>query len=157
MTPTWSSMGKGAKITLGIWILLFIYCTVMAVYKDHEDLVTANREAARTDSQLREKVRALSSPTEESKEKAHRKDVRQQLGKFLAEANTLLQTACAGAGRDCGVARDKFERRVQAYLLANLESQYNQRFKAHMTNWGVPWNDIQGDMNILETFIRELE
>ena len=104
MTPTWSSMGKGAKITLGIWILLFIYCTVMAVYKDHEDLVTANREAARTDSQLREKVRALSSPTEESKEKAHRKDVRQQLGKFLAEANTLLQTACAGAGRDCGVA-----------------------------------------------------
>jgi hypothetical protein len=158
MTPTWRSIGNGAKITLGIWLLLFIYCTVTAVYKDHEDLVKANKEAAKTNAQLNEKVRSLSSPSDEFREKSRRKEIRKQLGKFLTEASTLLQTACAtGPTPACVNARGKLEIKIEQYLRANLESQYEERFRSHMTGWGIPWNDIQGDMNTLETFIRELE
>jgi hypothetical protein len=156
MTPTWRSIGNGAKITLGVWALLFVYCAVMAVYQDHEGLVNANKKLTNENVQLTEKIKAFGVPTEESKEKAHRKDVRLQLGVFLTEGNTLQQTVCSKNLADCTAARRRWEAKIQIYLQHNLDPIYAQRFSAHMTTLGVTMDEIQGDMNILNGFINEL-
>ncbi len=157
MRSLWKEIGRGAVLTFSVWFLLFVYSTIKAVYDDHEELVSANTELTKMNAQLTDKIKLLIAPSNESKEKAKRQAIRERLGKFLSEASELLQTTCAAPTPACTDARRKLEIRIERYLKINLESQYEERFRSRITNFGVPWEDIRGDMNILESFIKELE
>lgn len=153
----WKETRRGAVLTFIVWSLLFAYCIGRVVYDDHEGLVSANIELAEANAQLTARIKSLISNRGESKNKARCRAVREQLGEFLSEERNLLQNACGAPTPACTDARGKLDGRIERYLKLNLESQYFERFKSRITNFGVPWEDIRGDMNILESFIKELE
>jgi hypothetical protein len=143
-----------AGVVVVFWVALFCYCIVQTVYTDHQDLVRANRELIETNKQLTAKSKAFDAA---ENEKPRRKAVRQQLGKFLLEASSISETTCkTGPTPACVSVQKHWETKVERYLQSNLEPQYEERFRSHMTSFGIPWEDIRGDMNELEAFIREI-
>ena len=91
-------------------------------------------------------------------EKAHRKAVRERLGRFIAQADTLRRTTCAYVpAPSCDPQRKRWEGKVEEYLRANLDSSYTAIFNVDKRVGIRPEVGLSIEMNTLEKFIEQLK
>jgi hypothetical protein len=102
-------------------------------------------------------VEELKSTQRESTEEkvqlsSHNREVREQLGRFVEEG--LRIRAVCSPGNDAG--RKGWESRIRTYLRQNLDSSYRARFKASLFPSGNCFQEVSGQIAILQKFIEEL-
>jgi len=95
----------------------------------------------------------------DTREKERRASARIHLGKLLDEA-TSFRNGCEFVGAttsDQNVKWHQWSSKVENYLERNLGSDYRARFKASENFSMNCWAGIDGQMNMLNEFLRELQ
>ena len=147
----------GIYALLIIWVFTFGASTILTVFEDHAQLVIRNEALASENSILRSRIRDLQNrlnANQNGRDKSKREAIQERLGKFILEGREIQQD-CTTALR-CDGPREKWEKRLEKYLRANLNSSYADRFAAGVTHFGVPYEDFGQDLSMLNEFIKEL-
>lgn len=86
--------------------------------------------------------------------------VRERLAAFASEGENIATTSCkSGPSPECTSIRDKWERKVDSYLRANLDSSFSERWRHDSRSWNPsnPAMEVDYNVGVLNKLIAELK
>jgi hypothetical protein len=136
--------------------IAFVSCVLIGwqayrAYTAGEELRVIVQKTGKTVEELKSTQRE--STEEKVQQSSYNREVREQLGRFVEEG--LRIRASCSPGNDAG--RKGWESRIRIYLRQNLDSSYRARFKASLFPSGNCFQEVSGQLAVLQKFIEELK
>jgi hypothetical protein len=149
---------------MAAFLLGAIFMAWQDEYRKNQGLAARTSQLDRTSQDKDRRIADLQSKletltlqaTQTGHDAEHRREVRKDVGKFLAEGNTLRDKCTSGIFEPpCNSKWRNWKRNVELYLQANLDSSYADRFRSVEIPGAIPFQTISGEMAELNKILQD--